>query len=149
MNEFQEWCKEILPIVQAAANGETIEYDLTTGGWETKEHADISKARKYRIKPKTIRIGEYDVPEPCREPLENGDLYWIADLGGESPLLGCTWREDRIDDIWLLRGIIHRTQEAADIHSKALISLSTRLGSYKRAMRDYQEAYQEYLENQE
>ena len=127
MNEFQEWCKEILPIVQAAANGETVEYDLTTGGWATKEHANISKARKYRIKPHTIRIGEYDVPEPCREPLEKGDLFWLATLDEESPLQGYTWREYRIDTICLSRGIVHRTQEAADLHSKALISLTAKV----------------------
>ena len=127
MNEFQEWCKEILPIVQAAANGETVEYALTTGGWETKEHANISKARKYRIKSKTIRIGEYDVPEPCREPLEKGDLYWVATLEEDSPIHWYTWRDDRIDTVWLSRGIIHRTQEAADIHSKALISLTAKV----------------------
>lgn len=123
MNEFQEWCKEILPIVQAAANGETIEYQH----WIIQERASFTKAGKYRIKPCTIRIGEYDVPEPCREPLENGGLYWIADLGEESPLLGYTWRGERIDTICLSRGIIHRTKEAADIHSKALISLTAKV----------------------
>ena len=126
MNEFQEWCKEILPIVQAAANGETIECQLITDDWETKERASFAKVGKYRIKPRTIRIGEYDVPEPCREPLQKGDMYWIASLDEESPLLEYTWREDRIDDMWLSRGIIHCTQEAADIHSKALISLTTK-----------------------
>lgn len=127
MTEFQEWCQELLPIVQAAANGETIEYAPITGGWGTKELPGFAKAGKYRIKPRTIRIGEYDVPEPCREPLEKGDLYWLAALDEESPLLGYTWREGRIDTIWLSRGIIHRTQEAADIHSKALISLTAKV----------------------
>ena len=127
MTEFQEWCKEILPIVQAAANGETIECQLITDNWETKERASLAKVVKYRIKPRTIRIGEYDVPEPCREPLQKGDMYWIASLDEESPLLEYTWREDRIDDIWLSRGIIHCTQEAADIHSKALISLTAKV----------------------
>lgn len=126
MNEFQKWCQELLPIVQAAANGETIEYVSTAGGWWPKEHANISKGVKYRIKPHTIRIGEYDVPEPCREPLEKGDLYWVAALNKDSPLHEYTWDDDRIDTVWLLRGIIHRTQEAADIHSKALISLTTK-----------------------
>ena len=126
MNEFQEWCKEILPFVQAAANGEPIEYATITGGWGIKKLLSFTKAGKYRIKPRTIRIGEYDVPEPCREPLQKGDMYWIASLDEESPLLEYTWREDRIDTIWLSRGIIHHTKEAADIHSKALISLTTK-----------------------
>lgn len=127
MNEFQKWCQELLPIVQAAANGETIEYVSIAGGWETKELPSFAKAGKYRIKPHTIRIGEYDVPEPCREPLEKGDLYWVAALKEDSPLHGYTWEDDRIDTVWLLRGIIHRTQEAADIHSKALISLTAKV----------------------
>lgn len=127
MTEFQEWCKEILPIVQAAANGETIECEIIAGGWWPKEHANISKGVKYRIKPSTIRIGEYDVPEPCREPLEEGDLYWVAALDVESPLPRYTWRDYRIDTVCLSRGIIHRTQEAADIHSKALIALTTKV----------------------
>ena len=127
MNEFQRWCKEILPIVQAAANGETVEYDLTTGGWETKKHANMSKTRKYRIKPHTIRIGKYDVPEPCREPLQKGDMYWLATLEEDSPRDWYTWIDGRLDTVWLSRGIIHRTQEAADIHSKALISLTAKV----------------------
>ena len=38
---------------------------------------------EYRLKPeppKTIRIGEYDVPEPVREPLEKDTEYWIANF---------------------------------------------------------------------
>ena len=124
MTDFQEWCQELLPIVQAAANGETIEYQLTTGDWCPKEYANISEGVKYRIKPRTIRIGEYDVPEPCREPLEKGDLYWVATIEEEIPLREYTWRGYRIDTICLSRGIIHRTQEAADLHSKALIALT-------------------------
>ena len=127
MTEFQEWCQEILPFVQAAANGETIEYQLVPDHWIIKECASFTKAGKYRIKPRTIRIGEYDVPEPYREPLEKGDLYWVAALDVESPLPGYTWRGERIDTICLSRGIIHRTQEAADLHSKALISLTTKV----------------------
>lgn len=127
MNEFQKWCQEILPFVQAAANGETIEYQLAPDHWIIKECASFTKAGKYRIKSHTIRIGEYDVPEPCREPLEKGDLYWVAALKEDSPLHGYTWEDDRIDTVWLLRGIIHRTQEAADIHSKALISLTAKV----------------------
>ena len=127
MNEFQEWCKEILPIVQAAVNGEPIEYEMIDGGWWPKEHASILQGVKYRIKPHTIRIGKYDVPEPCREPLQKGDLYWLATLEEDSPRDWYTWIDGMLDTVWLSRGIIHRTQEAADIHSKALISLTAKV----------------------
>ena len=77
MHEFQKWCQEILPFVQAAANGEVVEYRRGLGEWVEKESPGIIRDAKYRIKPKTIRIGEYDVPEPVREPLEFREKYWV------------------------------------------------------------------------
>ncbi|MDC9591992.1 hypothetical protein PSI23_22685, partial [Xenorhabdus sp. XENO-10] len=32
---------------------------------------------EYRIKPRTIRIGDMDIPEPVREPLEEGTVYFL------------------------------------------------------------------------
>ncbi|MBD2797213.1 hypothetical protein ID856_11785 [Xenorhabdus sp. 18] len=34
-------------------------------------------SERYRLKPKTIRIGEFEVPEPVREPLEKGTEYYL------------------------------------------------------------------------
>lgn len=49
---FQEWAKGILPIVQAAANGELIEV-MKSDGWEAKaEHLGFNTYDTYRIKPK-------------------------------------------------------------------------------------------------
>lgn len=79
----------------------------------------------YRIKPKTIRIGDLDVPEPVRAALERGQKYWIVYFYGVGALAcEATWNGDRTDDGWLSRGMIHLTREAADLHAKALILVS-------------------------
>lgn len=78
----------------------------------------------YRIKPKTIRIGEIDVPEPVRVALEVGQKYYIPSI------LRCAvqgkeeWRGDDDDRLWLSRGLIHLTREDAELHAKALILVS-------------------------
>ena len=82
---------------------------------------------EYRLKPeppKTIRIGEYDVPEPVREPLEKDTEYWIADFSLEVLADRFKWYSDKFDNRMLKNGLIHLTKEAAVIHAKALVSLT-------------------------
>ena len=82
---------------------------------------------EYRLKPeppKTIRIGEYDVPEPVREPLEKDTEYWIAHFSLEELANRFKWYSDKFDNRVLKNGLIHLTKEAAVIHAKALMSLT-------------------------
>ena len=79
----------------------------------------------YRRKPRTIRIGKYDVPEPLREEPENGEVYWVVDFGSTDTVsYSHTWSGDFIDRFWFNGGLIHTTEEAAQLHAKALISLT-------------------------
>ena len=69
MNTFQEWCKELLPIVQAGANGEEIEYSQKEGVWYNFKNAEpdllsFVVGEDYRIKPKTITVNGMEVPAP-------------------------------------------------------------------------------------
>lgn len=50
--------------------------------WEAMQnHPSWGKSSWYRRKPKTIKIGEYDVPEPCRVAPANGTFcYSVAQL---------------------------------------------------------------------
>lgn len=82
---------------------------------------------EYRLKPeppKTIRIGKYDVPEPVREPLENGTEYWGVDLTAEELAWNYKWNSAVFCNLMWRRGLIHLTKEAAVIHAKALLSLT-------------------------
>ena len=74
--------------------------------------------------PKTIRIGEYDVPEPVHEPLENGTEYWITHFSLVGLVDYFKWYNDDFDKRALKNGLIHLTKEAAVIHAKALLSLT-------------------------
>ena len=82
---------------------------------------------EYRLKPeppKTIRIGEYDVPEPVREPLEDDKEYWGVDPMAEELAWKYKWNNALFCNLMLRRGLIHLTKEAAVIHAKALLSLT-------------------------
>lgn len=81
---------------------------------------------EYRLKPepKTIRIGEYDVPEPVREPLENGATCWYPKLSNIDLIDGYIWCNDDTDVRMLSNGLIHLTEEAAKAHAEALLSLT-------------------------
>ena len=97
------------------------------------EWVDVSAAilfnenLQYRLKPeppKTIRIGEYDVPEPVREPLEDDKEYWGVDPTATELAWSYKWNNALFCNLMFRRGLIHLTKEAAVIHAKALLSLT-------------------------
>lgn len=80
-------------------------------------------AEEYRIKPKTIRIGDIDVPEPVRVALVDGEKYFLASFAhGEA--VSFHWADSVTDRKFLANGAIHLTKEAAELHAKALILVS-------------------------
>lgn len=121
---FQEWCKEILPIVQAGADGEDIEYKQAFDReWSEKTSVDFYAASKYRIKPKTIKVNCFDVTEPVRSPLNKNDVYFIADPTAHDYHIDIEWMCDADDMKFLKRGIIHLTPEDAIAHAKAMLGI--------------------------
>lgn len=77
---------------------------------------------EYRLKPRFIDINDHQVPEPVREPLEDDQEYWIADIRYAPSVFN--WENNDADYRWLERGIIHLTKEAAESHSAALLSFT-------------------------
>ncbi|CDH25150.1 hypothetical protein [Xenorhabdus bovienii] len=82
--------------------------------------------KEYRLKPRTIRIGLVDVPEPVREPLEDDTDYYVPNLTGYVGLMSSeiTWENHDSDYALLQRGLIHLDHESAELHAQALISLT-------------------------
>ncbi len=83
----------------------------------------------YRRIPRTIRIGEYDVPEPMMKAPRLGQSYFLVNLCAKQDnrkMEDYCWRGDRWDNIWLSHGICHLTSEAAELHAKALLSFTRR-----------------------
>lgn len=82
---------------------------------------------KYRRKPRTIRIGEIDIPEPVREPLQNGEKYFVPAIDcGYDNIDSFEWDGDSTDKRLLKQGMVHITEEAAREHAKALIALTAK-----------------------
>ncbi|BET96492.1 hypothetical protein [Xenorhabdus taiwanensis] len=81
----------------------------------------------YRLKPRIIKIGEYDVPEPVSEPLEKYTRYYVPDIDDwviqNASLI---WTNDDSDMHYLQCGLIHLDRESAELHAKALISLTSK-----------------------
>ena len=94
------------------------------GSWVgVGRHPVWEPEQEYRRKPKTIRIGEYNVPEPMRVAPAGDVGYWTPLLGQNGPR-SYAWRGDEVDQWLLTAGLVHATHEAADTHAKALVSLS-------------------------
>jgi hypothetical protein len=99
-------------------------FDETDECWSNcKNYVCFHSDTKYRLKPKTIRIGEYDVPEPIREPLKCGDKYFTFSLTNNL-VESLKWCGDCTDNLLLSVGFIHLTPEAAVLHCKALRSFT-------------------------
>lgn len=91
-----------------------------------KVHPQWLETSKYRRKLKRININGYEIPEPLREAPNIGDVVYLIALGViPFPVCPLTWR----NEVWmresLLRGVIHTTQEAAELHARALLSFTT------------------------
>ena len=119
--------------LRAIANGEEIECADTRSvpfSWFlTSSQLALTRIThnthlKFRIKPKTIRIGEYDVPEPMRkEPEEDAEFFLPAVLSPREHI-SRRWAGHPEQCEHLAAGLCHFTAEAAELHAKALISFT-------------------------
>ncbi|MBD2798311.1 hypothetical protein ID856_17635 [Xenorhabdus sp. 18] len=101
--------------------------ELDCGDWfEMAESSFFDPDLEYRLKPKTIRIGDYDVPEPVREPLELDADYWVVDLSNEKLISRNSWDDHYFDRLQLELGIIHLDPESAELHARALVALTAK-----------------------
>ena len=76
----------------------------------------------YRHKPRTVQVGDVEVPEPCKVPLEYGQDYYIPNLTAGASWR--TWNDDKHDAHALKSNLVHLDFQSAEIHAKALIEVS-------------------------
>lgn len=93
--------------------------------WENMyAHPDWNMRFEYRRKPRRITIGGIKVPESMREAPEYGSTYYCTVLDNAEMFDLYYWVDDELDKLYLQRGLIHSTKEAAILHAKALILIS-------------------------
>lgn len=77
---------------------------------------------EYRLKPRTININGFEVPEPLRHELSNGFKFYSFDL--YHGVLDLKWDSSDVCESLLKAGLIHLTREAAEKHLEALLSFT-------------------------
>jgi hypothetical protein len=121
-------------VLQALLDGETIQHiekDIIGCEWYMKDDNIVRTTPSFtlhprpstfiRIKPKTININGYEVPEPLREEPEEGMVVYCASWAepGKSSYYSSNFRD------FLDEGLLHLTSEAAILHRRALTSFTT------------------------
>lgn len=113
-------------LIIAWANGAEIEYSYGSGDskyWKYIENPTWDSHVSYRIKPKTININGFEVPEPLYErPKGDTDIY-LAGLQTGSVFLT---KSCLVDNKVFTNGIAHLTKEACQKHIDALLSFTKR-----------------------
>jgi hypothetical protein len=79
----------------------------------------------WELQPKVININGYEVPEPVRKPLQNGTTYHTVSMSGALCIDSYIWSGDSYDRNHLDHGLIHLTEEAAELHRAALLSFTS------------------------
>ena len=67
----------------------------------------------YSPKPCTITINGVELPEPMREALKDGDMYWFTCITEQGGVYETSWDGDPSDLLHLKRGNVFRTEAAA------------------------------------
>lgn len=119
-------------ILRAIADGKKVQYRHFQSPleWKTHDNEDTvlcwkllagSDIYEWRIAPKTIKIGEYEVPAPEREAPEPGKKFWtLTPFGGAAHF---TWDGSKPCYDALKGGFVHLTEKAAEQHYEAIKSL--------------------------
>lgn len=123
MKTAQEKAAELLPFVQALANGESVTQSVD-GGVELPSNGSFVYGLTYSIKPKMMLVNGFEVPEPMRVKPNFGVGFYIADISDGRFFSESSWDGFPSEELLLLRGICHSTKEAAIAHAKAMIGIN-------------------------
>lgn len=88
------------------------------------EHPRWDERTEYRriVSVKTIIINGHRVPEPMRVEPPIGTAYYMPNLNVNIGFFKCKWDGVPEDKRRLRAGIVHRTGDAAAVHTEALLS---------------------------
>lgn len=125
---------------QALLNGETLvsaedtiwEYKIDDKGLYREKpycyqsNVVLPPAYSLSIKPKTININGFKVPEPVRDASDCHEslIYYIPSLTNSNGVLHCNWISSEEDYKFLNAGLVHLTEENAAKHAEALLSFT-------------------------
>lgn len=77
---------------------------------------------QWRIKPRTIKIGDMEVPEPMRVAPPEGTAVFVVNIYSVPTII--VWGRYPQGIKWMEVGMCHLDHDAAIAHGKALIKIS-------------------------
>lgn len=105
-----------------------VERQSGAGDWYEDPTCRWYEDSEYRFRPKMIRCGRLEIPEPLRVVPKFGTDYWTVGIDSreDNPvqIVYWVWEDDELDFANLKLGICHLTSSAAEAHSLALINLT-------------------------
>ena len=110
-----------LDMLKAAKHGWLMYCD--TYGWLPIRSVAWIETAIYRAKPAprpTIICNGVEVPEPVREALGKGEMYWVPQPDFENWRGQAFWHDHEVDNERLKRGLIHTSEADAISHAKAM-----------------------------
>ena len=98
----KEEAKELMPIIQAFAEGKTIEYREYDGEWKVAHTPTWSSRLFYRIKPES-KYRPFKTKEECwNEMLKHQPFGWVKSKGkGYFHLIGLVQFESEFEDVMI------------------------------------------------
>lgn len=77
----------------------------------------------WEVKPRTININGFEVPEPVRIRPRKDELCYIPYLS-DSKVQEFNFADSITSNRWFNQGLLHKTKEAAELHLEALLSFT-------------------------
>ena len=122
----REEAKELLPIMQAFAEGKTIEYREYDGEWKIAHTPTWSSRLFYRIKPESKYRPFHNVEECWNEMLKHQPFGWLKAKESKSvALIGNVCQDKEVLIIWALN---HETNYASDLFNDWFFADGTPFG---------------------
>ncbi len=120
-------------ILQALLDRKRIQYRRKAVYANEKDYVDVedwtlvltflmSPTHEVRIKPDVIIVNGIEVPAPEKVPPTSEERYYVASPTDDEGYRWATWCDDEQDLRYLRLQVLHKTQEAAVSHSKAMLA---------------------------
>jgi hypothetical protein len=110
-------------LVDVADSGITIRFNGTNILDQESEEQETICLFDWKIKPRTITINGYEVPEPMRVKPSLGDKFYITFLTNNT-IESYFFSDSSTENRWFKLGFLHKTREAAELHLEALLSFT-------------------------
>lgn len=112
-------------VVAHFASGGEVEFDhCCDGEWDDDESPIFGIHGNYRIKKKTHTVNGFEVPEPEREPLQYGNMYYFISPGSEDWVAWDGWEGSPADLRRLERGLVFKSKKATIANAKAMCKVN-------------------------